>query len=42
MLGYAIFIAVYGMEEIDKLALIDLGQVLFVFFVLMALLMKTA
>ncbi len=40
MLGYAIFIAVYGMEEIDKLALIDLGQVLFVFFVLMALLMK--
>ncbi|GAK54794.1 auxin efflux carrier [Candidatus Vecturithrix granuli] len=40
MLGYAIFIAVYGIDEIDKLAIIDLGQVLFVFFVLMALLMK--
>lgn len=40
MLGYAIFIAVYGVQEIDKLALIDLGQVLFVFFVLMALLIK--
>lgn len=40
MLGYAIFISVYGMEEVDKLAIIDLGQVLFVFFVLMALLIK--
>lgn len=40
MLGYAIFIAVYGMGAIDKIAIIDLGQVIFVFFVLMALLMK--
>jgi hypothetical protein len=40
MLGYAIFIAVYGIQEIDKLALIDLGQVIFVFFVLMALLIQ--
>jgi len=40
MLGYAIFLAVYGMAELDKLALIDLGQVVFVFFVLMAMLMK--
>lgn len=40
MLGYAIFIAVYGIDEIDKLAITDLGQVLFVFFVLMALLIK--
>ncbi|GAK53337.1 auxin efflux carrier [Candidatus Moduliflexus flocculans] len=40
MLGYAIFLAVYGMPELDKLALIDLGQVVFVFFVLMAMLMK--
>ena len=40
MLGYAIFISVYGIEDIDKLAIIDLGQVIFVFFVLMALLIK--
>lgn len=40
MLGYAIFLAVYGMPELDKLALIDLGQVVFVFFVLMAMLIK--
>ncbi len=40
MLGYAIFLAVYGMTELDKLALIDLGQVVFVFFVLMAMLIK--
>lgn len=40
MLGYAIFISVYGLEEIEKLAIIDLGQVLFVFFVLMALMIK--
>jgi len=40
MLGYALFISVYGIEHIGKLALVDLGQVLFVFFVLMALLIK--
>ena len=40
MLGYAIFISVYGMQEVDKLAIVDLGQVIFVFFVLMALLIK--
>ncbi len=40
MLGYALFISVYGVEHIGKLALVDLGQVLFVFFVLMALLIK--
>ena len=40
MLGYAIFISVYGIENIDKIAIIDLGQVLFVFFVLMALLIR--
>jgi len=40
MLGYAIFIAVYGFHAVDKLALVDLGQVVFVFFVLMALLIK--
>lgn len=40
MLGYALFISVYGVEHIGKLALVDLGQVLFVFFVLMAFLIK--
>jgi len=40
MLGYALFISVYGIENLGKLALVDLGQVLFVFFVLMALLIK--
>ena len=40
MLGYAIFLSVYGIEHIDKIAIIDLGQVLFVFFVLMALLIS--
>jgi predicted permease len=34
MLGYAIFGSVYGAENIYKFAIIDLGQVTFVFFVL--------
>jgi predicted permease len=34
MLGYAIFTAVYGQENIFRFAVIDLGQVIFVFFVL--------
>ena len=40
MLGYAIYTSVFGIEHISKLALIDLGQVLFVFFVLMTILLK--
>ncbi|HUX12370.1 MAG TPA: AEC family transporter [Spirochaetia bacterium] len=40
MVGYAIFIAVYGVENVPYLALVDLGQVLFVFFVLMSLLIS--
>lgn len=40
MLGYALFISVYGSEHLGKFALVDLGQVIFVFFVLMALLIK--
>lgn len=40
MLGYALFIALQGENQLDKIALIDLGQVIFVFFVLMALLIK--
>jgi hypothetical protein len=34
MMGYAIFGAVYGQESIYKFGIVDLGQVLFVFFVL--------
>jgi hypothetical protein len=34
MIGYALFIAAFGQQEIAKLAIVDLGQVLFVFFVL--------
>lgn len=34
MMGYAIFTAVYGAENVFQFAVVDLGQVLFVFFVL--------
>jgi predicted permease len=34
MLGYAVFGAMYGSANVGKFAVIDLGQVLFVFFVL--------
>jgi predicted permease len=40
MLGYALFLSIYGSEHLSKIALMDLGQVLFVFFVLMALLIR--
>jgi malate permease and related proteins len=40
MLGYAIFISMYGVDNIDKLAIIDLGQVIFVFFILVTILIK--
>ncbi len=40
MLGYALFLALYGSENLGKIALVDLGQVIFVFFVLMAFLIK--
>lgn len=40
MLGYAIFGAVYGQENIYKFGLIDLGQVVFVFFVLVPTLQR--
>jgi hypothetical protein len=42
MLGYAIFGAVYGQENIYKFGLIDLGQVMFVFFVLAPALQRQA
>jgi malate permease and related proteins len=34
MLGYAMFSAIYGVDNISYFAVIDLGQVLFVFFIL--------
>ena len=34
MLGYAVFGSIYGVENISRFAVIDLGQVLFVFFIL--------
>jgi malate permease and related proteins len=40
MLGYALFLSFYGEEHLGKIALVDLGQVVFVFFVLMALLIR--
>jgi malate permease and related proteins len=40
MIGYAIFISMYGIGSIDKLAVIDLGQVIFVFFILVTILIK--
>ena len=40
MLGYALFLSLYGQENISRFALMDLGQVIFVFFVLMTLLLR--
>ena len=40
MMGYAIFVAVFGAENMYKFAVIDLGQVLFVFFVLVTVLQR--
>ncbi|HQY92699.1 MAG: hypothetical protein WAU00_17505 [Caldilinea sp.] len=34
MMGYAIFAAVYGVEQVFNFAVVDLGQVVFVFFIL--------
>ncbi len=34
MMGYAIFTAVYGVDNVFNFAVVDLGQVIFVFFVL--------
>lgn len=34
MIGYALYIAVFGQAEVFRLAIVDLGQVVFVFFVL--------
>jgi len=34
MIGYALYLAVFGQSEVFRLAIVDLGQVTFVFFVL--------
>jgi hypothetical protein len=40
MLGYALYAGLYGQQHLGKMALVDLGQVLFVYFVLMVLLIR--
>ncbi|MCK9286486.1 MAG: AEC family transporter [Sphaerochaetaceae bacterium] len=40
MFGYAVFVSFQGEAQLGKIALVDLGQVVFVFTVLMALLVK--
>lgn len=40
MMGYAVFTAVFGAENTYQFAIIDLGQVLFVFFVLVTVLQR--
>lgn len=40
MLGYALFSAFFGVENVYKIAIFDIGQVLFVFFVLVNFLRK--
>lgn len=38
MMGYAIYGAVYGTDNLFKFGIVDLGQVVFVFFVLVGVL----
>ncbi|MGE4455168.1 MAG: AEC family transporter [Sphaerochaeta sp.] len=40
MFGYAVFVSFQGEEHLGKIALVDLGQVIFVFTILMALMIK--
>ncbi len=42
MIGYALYAAIFGQEEISRFAIVDLGQVLFVFFVLAPVVMRWA
>jgi malate permease and related proteins len=42
MMGYAIYATVYGAENLYKFGIVDLGQVIFVFFVLVGALEKQA
>ncbi len=41
MLGYAIFISVYGIENIDKIAICDLGIAFYLWFFLVPILLNT-
>jgi predicted permease len=40
MMGYSLFVAVFGAENMFKIAIMDLGQVTFVFFVLVSYLQR--
>ena len=42
MIGYALYAAIFGAENIYRFAVVDLGQVLFVFFVLAPVVMRWA
>ena len=42
MLGYAIFGSVYGVDELYRFAIVDIGQVVFVFFILVTALGRLA
>jgi malate permease and related proteins len=42
MMGYAIYTAVYGADNVYKFAIVDLGQVTFVFFILVPMLERLA
>jgi predicted permease len=40
MLGYAVYTSLYGLDRVKEFAIIDLGQVLFVFFILVPALQR--
>jgi hypothetical protein len=42
MIGYALYSAVFGRAELSRFAIVDLGQVLFVFFILAPVVMRWA
>jgi hypothetical protein len=42
MIGYALYAAIFGQAELHRFAIVDLGQVLFVFFVLAPVVMRWA
>jgi predicted permease len=42
MIGYALYSAIFGQAELSRFAIVDLGQVLFVFFVLAPVVMRWA
>jgi predicted permease len=42
MIGYALYSAIFGVENLYRFAVVDLGQVLFVFFVLAPVVMRWA